>query len=87
MSCRNTILPLAALLAGPLLLPTSASAESSAPAVAARPPLPVPEVWSVPPEAVRSAAAALHSACAAWPRQVPVTLEPNSPPLFSPGMR
>ena len=81
MSCRKTILPLAALLAGPLLLPISVSAEEPVPAVAARPPLPVPEGWSVPPEAVRSAAAMLHSACAAWPRQVPVTLEPNSPPL------
>ncbi len=81
MSCRNTILPLAALLAGPLLLPLSASAEGPAPAVAVRPSLPVPEVWSVPPEAVRSAAVMLHSACAAWPRQVPVAPESNSPPL------
>lgn len=81
MSCHNTILALAALLAGPLLLPLPAGADEPAPAVATRPPLPVPRGWSIPPEAVRSAAATLHSACAAWPRRVPVAPETNSPPL------
>lgn len=81
MSCRNTILPLAALLAGPLLLPLPARAEDPVPAGSTRPPLPVPAGRSVPPEAVRSAAATLHSACAAWLRQVSVTPEHNSPPL------
>ena len=81
MSRRNATLPLAALLAGPLLLPLPAHAEDPAPAVAARIPPPVPMGWSITPEAVRSAAATLHSACAVWPRQVPVAPEPNSPPL------
>ena len=81
MSCRNTILPLAALLACPLLLSIPASADQPVPAVASHPPLPVPTGWSVPPEAVRSAAVTLHDACVAWPWQVPLAPEPNSPPL------
>ena len=81
MPHRYNTLPLAALLAGHLLLSPSARAESSVPAGDTRPPQLIPRSWSVPPETVRSAAAALHEACAAWPRLVPVALEPNSPPL------
>lgn len=81
MSCRGIVLPLAVLLAGPLLLPLPARADGPAPAGGTRPPLPMPASWSVPSEAVRDAAAALHDACAAWPRQVAAALEPSTPPL------
>lgn len=68
---RSTIsLTLAALAAGNLALPASAGADAaSAPTPSPHQP-PLPFVWTEPPEAVRSAAAALRTSCAAWPMHV-----------------
>ncbi len=40
-------------------------------------PAPAP-AWGHPTEAVRTAVAALHDACAAWPKQVPLASDPPS---------
>ena len=65
------LLALAALATGPLLL-TLARADTPAPPVPHPAGVPVPTLWTEPPEAVRAAAAALRDACAAWPRQIPL---------------
>lgn len=66
--CRITALVLTVLLAGPVLLPASARADTPAPSAAVRPVLPMPMVWTDAPEAVRVAAATLRAACEAWPK-------------------
>jgi len=75
---------LAALAAVPLLL--SAPTQAADPAAVeqprpAPPPLPLP-VWAgTPPETVSAAVAALHDACAGWPKQVPSGSEAGRSPL------
>ena len=85
MSCKPALLALAALAAAtPLSVPAPVWAEPSPgqPAPGLAPPRPgsIP-TWSHPPEAVRAAVAALHDACAAWPKQtLPAAEPPSSPP-------
>lgn len=54
----------------PLLLPVVGRAASPAPAPS-RVDVPVPTVWTEPPEAVSAAAVALRGACAGWSPRVP----------------
>ena len=80
---KTTLFALAALAAMPLSLPSPAWATplETAPAAPARPSMPLPAPrWNHPPEAVRTAAAALHDACAAWPKQIPAVLDPSTTP-------
>lgn len=86
MSQRPTVLILATLALAPVPFPASAwasawaaSSDAASTPIAAPPrPAPVP-VWVHPPEAVRTATAALHDACAGWPKQLPTEGE-TSPP-------
>ncbi len=83
MPRKPTSLVLAAVMAAAALslpAPSWAAPPDADPAPAPKRPVPpaVPE-WVHPPEAVRSAFAALHDACAAWPKQVPPASEPPSP--------
>lgn len=86
MSRRPTVLVLAALALASVPFSGSAWAASSdaASTPLAAPPRPVPvPVWVHPPEAVRTAASALHDACAAWPKRLPSESETSSPRLGS----
>jgi len=83
MSRKTTSLMLAAFIV-PALLPgpsLAASPEAAEPAPALKQSLPAPTplpVWGHPTEAVRTASAALHDACVAWPKQVPLASDPAS---------
>ncbi len=89
MSRRPTILVLAALALTPVPFSGSAwAASSDAASPVAAPPRPVAvPVWVHPPEAVRTAASALHDACAAWPKRLPSESETSSPRLGSDELR
>lgn len=84
MSRKTTSLMLAAFIIVPALLPgpsLAASPEAAEPAPALKQSLPAPTplpVWGHPTEAVRTASAALHDACVAWPKQVPLASDPAS---------
>ena len=85
MPCKSALLALAALAASaPLSVPAPVWAGPSPgqPAPEFTPPRPgLTPTWSHPPEAVRAAVAALHDACAAWPKQtLPAAEPPSSPP-------
>ncbi len=71
---------LAAALAAaslPFMPPASAAASADTPVPALPRPAPEPlPRWGRPPEAVRNAQAALHDACAAWPKLVALGSEP-----------
>jgi len=88
MSHKTTSLMLVAFTVVPVLLtgPSWAvSPEAAEPAPVLQRPLPAPTappVWGHPTEAVRMASAALHDACAAWPKQVPLS---SDPPMAEPG--
>lgn len=60
----------AALVVGNLALPASAYADGPSASAPSPNQPPLPFVWTEPPEAVRSAAAALRTSCAAWPMYV-----------------
>lgn len=84
MSCKPALLALAALAAAaPLSVPAPVWAGPSSSQLAPEftPPRPgSPPTWSHPPEAVRAAVAALHDACAAWPKETLPAAEPPSSP-------
>jgi len=88
MSRHTTRLVLASFIIVPVLLsgPSwAASPEAAEPAPVLQRPLPAPTpapVRSRPTEAIRTASAALHDACAAWPEQVPLA---SDPPVVLPG--
>ena len=84
MTRKRIVASLAASVAATPLLPLPAvSASPSADHSAFPPAGPVPAPrWGQPPEAVRAAVAALHDACATWPKQTPPAAElPSSPPV------
>ena len=79
---RLSILFVQAALAVVPLLPSGALSASAPDAVPAPNsphlvPSPVPEWSGHPPEPVRAAAAALHDACAAWPKQSRLASDPR----------
>lgn len=81
---------LAALATAPLL-PSSrswAASPDAAPPLPAVPPVPRPApVWGQPPDAVRTAVAALYDACAAWPKLIPPATGPATPPPDADALR
>ena len=84
MSRKTTSLMLAAVTVVPVLLSGTSWAvppEAAEPAPVLKRPLPEPApapAWGRPTEAVRTAFAALHDACAAWPKQVLLASDPPS---------
>lgn len=81
MTRKRIAASLVAFVAAAPLLPSPAvSASPSTDHLAFPPagPMPAPR-WGHPPEAVRNAQAALRDACAAWPKVVPLALEPSVP--------
>lgn len=84
MSRNTTSLMLAAFTVVPVVLSgpsLAASSEAAEPAPALKRPLPAPTplpVWGHSTETVRTAYAAVHDACAAWPKQVPLASDPAS---------
>ncbi len=83
MPRKPTLFILAAFAVAPLPLsgPSWAASSDAVSMPVEAPPLPLPApMWGHPPEAVRTAVAALHDACAAWPKQVPTAVEPSYPP-------
>lgn len=68
----RTFLLVAALVGGFVLSTDAAVHAERAPAAGTLPILPVPTMWTDPPEAVRTAAAALRTACADWQQERPI---------------
>ncbi len=82
MPRKPTLALLAVFVVAPLPIPASAWAASSddAPAPALKHPMPErAPAWGRPTEAVRSAFAEFHDACAAWPKDPPLAPEPPAP--------
>jgi len=83
MSRNTTRLMLAAFTVAPSLLSGTSWAvppEAAEPAPVLNRPVPTPTpppVWGHSTEAVRTSYAAVHDACAAWPKQVPLALDPS----------